>query len=148
IRSSSAPLPPQVMTELEQLFNAPVIEAYGMTEAAHQITSNPLPPDRRKAGSVGIAAGQEVAIMDAAGLLLPPGKAGEIVIRGANVTPGYDDPTVNAQAFINGWLRTGDAGFLDADGYLFITGRLKEMINRGGAKIAPREVDDVLLEHP
>lgn len=150
IRSSSASLPPNVMHELEKLFHVPVIEAYGMTEASHQMASNPLPPLARKAGSVGVAAGPEVAIMEEAGSgLLPPGKNGEIVIRGDNVTSGYDNnPDANAAAFNDGWFRTGDQGYFDADGYLFITGRLKEMINRGGEKIAPREVDEALLEHP
>ncbi|MFN7731084.1 MAG: AMP-binding protein [Pirellula sp.] len=149
IRSSSAALPPQVMFELERIFDVPVIEAYGMTEAAHQMASNPLPPQMRKPGSVGIAAGPEIAIMDEAGGLLVSGEIGEIVIRGANVTPGYDNnPLANSTAFTNGWFRTGDQGRLDDEGYLFITGRIKEIINRGGEKISPREIDEVLLEHP
>ena len=149
IRSSSASLPPQVMAALEQAFGAPVIEAYGMTEAAHQMASNPLPPRARKPGSVGLAAGPEVAIMGEEGRLLPPGETGEIVIRGPNVTPGYrNNPEANASAFRNGWFRTGDQGVMDAEGYLRITGRLKEIINRGGEKISPREVDEVLLDHP
>jgi acyl-CoA synthetase (AMP-forming)/AMP-acid ligase II/acyl carrier protein len=149
IRSSSAALPPQVMIELERIFDVPVIEAYGMTEAAHQMASNPLPPQMRKPGSVGIAAGPEIAIMDEAGGLLSSGEVGEIVIRGANVTPGYDNnPQANSTAFTNGWFRTGDQGRLDHVGYLFITGRIKEIINRGGEKISPREIDEVLLEHP
>jgi acyl carrier protein len=120
-----------------------------MTEAAHQMASNPLPPEQRKAGSVGKAAGPEVAIMDEMGNLLPAETMGEVVIRGANVTSGYaDNPKANATAFLQGWFRTGDQGYLDSDGYLFLTGRLKELINRGGEKVAPREVDDVLLEHP
>jgi acyl-CoA synthetase (AMP-forming)/AMP-acid ligase II len=149
IRSSSSSLPTPVMEELEKTFNAPVIEAYGMTEAAHQMASNPLPPRSRKPGSVGVAAGPEVAIMDQAGALLPPGEIGEIVIRGSNVTPGYENnPKANAENFTNGWFRTGDQGIMDAEGYLTINGRLKEIINRGGEKISPREVDDVLMEHP
>lgn len=149
IRSSSAALPPAVLTQLEATFNAPVIESYGMTEAAHQMASNPLPPGQRKTGSVGKAAGPEVAIMDEAGNLLPAETLGEVVIRGTNVTNSYiDNPAVNATAFLNGWFRTGDQGYLDSDGYLFLTGRLKELINRGGEKVAPREVDEVLLEHP
>ncbi|MHB9026166.1 MAG: AMP-binding protein [Armatimonadota bacterium] len=149
IRSSSASLPPPVMAELERLFDAPVVEAYGMTEAAHQMASNPLPPRPRKPGSVGPAAGPEVAIMDADGALLPAEEVGEVVIRGANVTGGYENnPAANASAFTGGWFRTGDQGYLDADGYLFLTGRLKEIINRGGEKIAPREVDEALLAHP
>ncbi len=149
IRSSSASLPPQVMAELESLFNAPVIESYGMTEAAHQMASNPLPPLARKPGSVGPAAGPEIAVMDGQGNLLAAGATGEIVIRGPNVTAGYEkNPAANAEAFTDGWFRTGDQGFLDPDGYLTITGRLKEIINRGGEKISPREVDEVLLDHP
>jgi acyl-CoA synthetase (AMP-forming)/AMP-acid ligase II/thioesterase domain-containing protein/acyl carrier protein len=149
IRSSSSALPPQVMARLERVFQAPVIEAYGMTEASHQMASNPLPPRVRKAGSVGVAAGPEIAIMDDTGNLLPPGQKGEIVIRGANVTRGYENhPAANASAFTHGWFRTGDQGFFDGDQYLFITGRLKEIISRGGEKISPREVDEVLMEHP
>ncbi len=149
IRSSSASLPPQVMTELEKTFGAPVIESYGMTEAAHQMASNPLPPRPRKPGSVGIAAGPEIAIMADDGALLPAGRQGEVVIRGPNVTPGYENnPTANAEAFTHGWFRTGDLGVMDGEGYLAITGRKKEIINRGGEKISPREVDEVLLDHP
>ena len=149
IRSSSSSLPTPVMEELERTFGAPVIEAYGMTEAAHQMASNPLPPRPRKPGTVGVAAGPEVAIMDQQGSLLPADAVGEIVIRGINVTPGYENnPKANAENFTNGWFRTGDQGSMDADGYLTISGRLKEIINRGGEKISPREVDDVLMEHP
>ena len=149
IRSSSASLPPQVMAELEQVFNAPVIEAYGMTEASHQMASNPLPPQVRKPGSVGIAAGPEIAIMDEVGNLLPPENTGEVVIRGANVTQGYENnPQANETAFTNDWFRTGDLGYLDKDNYLFLKGRIKEIINRGGEKISPREIDEVLLNHP
>ena len=149
IRSSSAPLAPQIMAELEQVFHAPVIESYGMTEASHQMTSNPLPPHQRKPGSVGIAAGPEVAIMDEEGKLLLPGEIGEVVIRGANVTSGYENnPQANETAFTNGWFRTGDNGSLDADKYLFLKGRIKEIINRGGEKISPREVVEVLLDNP
>jgi acyl-CoA synthetase (AMP-forming)/AMP-acid ligase II len=149
VRSSSASLPPQVMTALEETFRAPVIEAYGMTEAAHQMASNPLPPRPHYAGSVGIAAGPEIAIMDEAGALLPAGSIGEVVIRGRNVTSGYENnPKANAEAFTNGWFRTGDQGVLDAEGYLRLTGRLKEIINRGGEKVSPLEVDAVLMDHP
>jgi acyl-CoA synthetase (AMP-forming)/AMP-acid ligase II len=149
IRSSSASLPPQVMTAVEEAFGVPVIEAYGMTEAAHQMASNPLPPRPRFAGSVGIAAGPDVAIMNDHGFLLPAGELGEIVIRGRNVTAGYENnPDANAKAFVNGWFRTGDQGTIDADGYLRLTGRLKEIINRGGEKISPLEVDTVLMDHP
>ena len=149
IRSSSAALPPPVMQELEATFGVPVLESYGMTEAAHQMASNPLPPRARKSGSVGLAAGPEVAIMDTAGKLLPAGQIGEIVIKGPDVFSGYENnPKATAEAFTNGWFRTGDQGVMDADGYVALTGRLKEIINRGGEKISPREVDDVIIEHP
>jgi acyl-CoA synthetase (AMP-forming)/AMP-acid ligase II len=149
LRSSSAALPASVLRQLEATFGAPVIEAYGMTEAAHQMACNPLPPRDRKPGSVGVAAGPEVAIMNEAGSLLPPGQIGEIVIRGPNVTSGYkNNDTANAEAFSHGWFRTGDQGVVDEDGYFRLTGRLKEIINRGGEKISPREVDEVLLDHP
>jgi amino acid adenylation domain-containing protein len=139
IRSCSAALPPKVLADLERAFQAPVIEAYGMTEAAHQVASNPLPPGARKPGSVGKAAGPEVAIAP----------DGEVIIRGLNVTPGYDqNPEANRAAFDGGWFRTGDRGWIDEDGYLFLSGRTKEMINRGGEKISPREIDEALLEHP
>lgn len=149
IRSSSASLAPQIMTQLEATFNVPVIEAYGMTEASHQMASNPLPPRERKPGSVGLAAGPEIAIMDEAGHLLSTGEIGEVVIKGNNVTQGYkNNPKTNAEACTNGWFRTGDLGYLDRDEYLFLKGRIKEIINRAGEKISPREVDEVLLEHP
>ena len=120
-----------------------------MTEASHQMASNPLPPRTRKPGSVGVAAGPEIAIMDESGALLPRGESGEIVVRGPNVTRGYlDNPEANARAFTNGWFRTGDQGSLDGEGYLRISGRLKEMINRGGEKVSPLEVDVVLMDHP
>ncbi|MDE0047194.1 MAG: acyl--CoA ligase [bacterium] len=150
IRSSSASLPSRVMEELEATFGCPVIESYGMTEASHQMTSNPLPPAPRHAGSVGIAAGPEVAIMDEErGHLLQAGETGEVVIRGANVTHGYENnDDANGAAFVDGWFRTGDQGLLDDRGYLWLTGRLKEIINRGGEKISPLEVDEVLMAHP
>jgi oxalate---CoA ligase len=183
IRSSSASLPPQVMAEIEHTFQVPVIEAYGMTEASHQMTSNPLPPQVRKAGAVGIPAGPEVRIMDEQGNLLTTNRVGEVVIRGANVTLGYENnPSANQSAFTpeqkkgespknlvdiqapsfqvgtnpkskiqnpksTDWFRTGDLGYFDADGYLFLKGRIKEIINRGGEKISPREVDEILLAH-
>jgi oxalate---CoA ligase len=148
IRSSSSSLPPPVMHELEKVFSAPVIESYGMTEASHQMTSNQLPPGTRKSGSVGIAAGPEVGIMDNASTLLPQGDVGEVVIRGDSVTQGYENnPEANATGFTDGWFRTGDQGVLDDEGFLTITGRLKEIINRGGEKIAPLEVDNVLMGH-
>ena len=148
IRSCSAALAPRVMAELEGVFSVPVIESYGMTEAAHQMASNPLPPGQRKPGSVGRAAGPEIGIMDQAGELLGPCQTGEIVIRGPNVTAGYaNNPAANQSSFSGGWFRTGDQGRLDEEGYLFISGRTKEIINRGGEKISPREVDEALLEH-
>lgn len=154
IRSSSASLPPQVMTALEAALNAPVIESYGMTEATHQMASNPLPPAEHKPGSVGIAAGPQVRVAsETQDKLLANGETGEVVICGPNVTPGYEsNPDANAKAFfeIDGerWFRTGDQGVHDDEGYLRITGRLKEIINRGGEKISPLEVDEVLMDHP
>ena len=148
IRSSSASLPPKVIGELEAVFQAPVVEAYGMTEAAHQMASNPL-NGARKPGSVGLAAGPEIAVMDEKGRLLGRGETGEVVIRGENVTLGYENhPKANAEAFVDGWFRTGDQGVIDAEGYLTLTGRLKEIINRGGEKVSPREVDEALMDHP
>lgn len=149
VRSSSSSLPPTTMKALEQLFAAPVIEAYSMTEASHQMTSNALPPARQVPGSVGAAVGIDVAIMDEAGRHLAAGQKGEIVIRGASVIRGYENnPEANATAFTDGWFRTGDQGTLDEEGRLFISGRLKEIVNRGGEKVSPREVDEALLEHP
>jgi acyl-CoA synthetase (AMP-forming)/AMP-acid ligase II len=149
IRSSSASLPAQVMAELEATFGCPVIESYGMTEAAHQMASNRLPPGMRKGGSVGAAAGPEVSIMAPDGRLLGSGEEGEIVIRGPNVTAGYENNAdANVTAFAHGWFHTGDQGVMDEDGYVRVTGRLKEIINRGGEKISPLEVDEVLMDHP
>ena len=149
IRSSSASLPAPVMTALEETFGVPVIESYGMTEASHQMASNPLPPGLRFPGSVGIAAGPQVGIMDEAGALLEPGQVGEIVIRGPGVMAAYaNNPEANARAFSAGWFRTGDQGVLDQAGYLRLTGRLKEIINRGGEKVSPLEIESVLLLHP
>lgn len=149
MRSATSALPPKVMLKLEAVFNAPVIESYGMTETATQITSNPLPPRQRKPGSAGLAAGSEVAIRSTHGDWLPPGQSGEIVVRGSNLMRTYEsDPEANQSAFVDGWFRTGDQGYLDSEGYLYLTGRLKEMINRGGEKVFPREIDEVLIEHP
>ncbi|MEO8305001.1 MAG: non-ribosomal peptide synthetase [Betaproteobacteria bacterium] len=149
VRSSSAPLPTRVARELETAFGAPVVEAYGMTEAAHQIASNPLPPRVRKPGSVGLPAGPEVAVLEESGRIVDRDGTGEIVIRGENVTRGYvADPAANASAFVDGWFRTGDLGRIDADGYVSLTGRLKEIINRGGEKVSPREIDEALSVHP
>lgn len=154
LRSSSASLPAPVMEELVATFNAPVIEAYGMTEATHQMCCNPLPPYVQKPGSVGVAAGPEVQIaQESANRLLDPTETGEVVISGPNVTPGYEgNPKANEDNFFTQggkrWFRTGDQGAFDADGYLCLTGRLKEIINRGGEKISPLEIDAVLLSHP
>ena len=149
LRSSSASLPPAVFNELNDVFGCPVIEAYGMTEATHQMTSNPLELGKQKAGFVGIVTSPEVCIMDSSGNQLSLGEEGEVCIRGENVTPGYENnEAANASSFTNGWFRTGDQGLFDQDGYLKITGRLKEIINRGGEKISPLEVDNVLMEHP
>jgi acyl-CoA synthetase (AMP-forming)/AMP-acid ligase II len=148
VRSSSSSLPPTVIGELEAVFHCPVIEAYGMTEATHQMACNPL-NGIRKPGSVGLAVGPEIAIMDEGGRPLGRGETGEVVIRGESVTAAYENnPKANAEAFVNGWFRTGDQGVIDADGYLTLTGRLKEIINRGGEKISPREVDEALMDHP
>ncbi len=149
LRSSSSSLAPQIIAELEAMFGAPLIEAYGMTEAAHQMASNPLPPGTRKPGTVGIAAGPEVSVIDDSGDAVQHGDTGEIAIRGPSVMQGYENnPKANSEAFTKGWFRTGDQGVMDDQGFLTITGRLKEIINRGGEKISPREVDEVLLDHP
>lgn len=148
IRSCSSALAPATMAGLEARFGCPVLEAYGMTEAAHQMASNPLPPAPRRPGSVGRGTGVQIAIVDDGGALLPAGAQGEVVIQGPNVTRGYhNNPAANAAAFTHGWFRTGDQGVLDAAGYLTLVGRLKELINRGGEKISPREIDEVLLTH-
>jgi oxalate---CoA ligase len=150
IRSCSASLPPQVMHDLEAAFGAPVLEAYGMTEAAHQMSTNPLPPAPHLPGSVGIGTDVKITIRNSDGKVLPAGERGEVCIQGPNVITGYENnPEANATAFFDGtWFRTGDQGMLDENGYLMLTGRLKEMINRGGEKISPREIDEVLLAHP
>lgn len=149
IRSCSAALAPEMMEKMETLFGAPVLEAYGMTEASHQMASSPQPPAARKPGSVGPGTGVQISIMDDAGKHLGAGERGEVVIKGPNVVSGYENnPEANAKSYTDGWFRTGDQGFLDADGYLILTGRLKELINRGGEKIGPREIDEVLLGHP
>jgi oxalate---CoA ligase len=149
VRSSSAALPISVLERLEKTFGAPVVEAYGMTEAAHQMASNPLPPANRRPGSVGLPAGPEIAVLSESGEALPPGSVGEVAIRGENVFRGYvENDVANAASFANGWFRTGDEGSIDADGYLTLHGRIKEIINRGGEKVAPVEVDERLLAHP
>jgi acyl-CoA synthetase (AMP-forming)/AMP-acid ligase II len=148
IRSCSAALAPATLEQLERRFGAPVLEAYGMTEAAHQVASNPLPPSAHKAGTVGCGTA-EVAIVNEAGRHLAANTPGEVVVRGPNVMQGYrNNPQANEAAFFDGWFRTGDQGTLDDEGYLRLIGRIKELINRGGEKISPAEIDAVLLEHP
>ncbi len=149
IRSCSAPFSAETIQKIEELFGVPFVEAYGMTEAAHQMTSNPLPPRHRKAGSVGVGAGLRVRIMDKDGNDMGNNRRGEVAIQGANVFRGYDNnPDANARAFVNGWFRTGDEGWLDSDCYLHLSGRIKDIIIRGGENIAPHEVDEILLKHP
>jgi acyl-CoA synthetase (AMP-forming)/AMP-acid ligase II len=147
VRSCSAPLAPAILTKLESRFGAPVLQAYGLTEAAHQVATNPLPPRVRKPGTVGLS--DEISIADENGLHLTANTPGEVVVRGPNVMRGYrNNPEANSQAFIDGWFRTGDIGAIDIDGYLALTGRIKDLINRGGEKISPAEVEAVLLEDP
>ena len=149
IRSCSAALAPRVLGDLESRFGAPVLEAYGMTEAAHQMTSNPLPPGGRVPGTVGAATGVEVGVMDRDGRFMEAGDVGEVAVKGPNVMAGYrNNPAANEESFSDGWFRTGDLGFLSGDAYLTLTGRIKELINRGGEKISPLEVDTALLAHP
>jgi acyl-CoA synthetase (AMP-forming)/AMP-acid ligase II len=149
IRSCSSSLSPTTLHALERRFGVPVLDAYGMTEASHQMASNPLPPDEHRPGTVGRGTGVEIGIMERSGRLLAAGQPGEVVVRGPNVIDGYDgSPEANAESFIQGWFRTGDQGRLDGDGYLTLIGRIKELINRGGEKIAPGEVDEVLTAHP
>jgi len=149
IRSCSAALAPQTMSDIEESFGVPILEAYGMTEAAHQMASNPLPPAARKAGSVGRGTAVDIAILDEAGKQMPSGTVGEVSIKGQNVFGGYEgNAEANAESFSSGWFRTGDQGYLDPEGYLLLVGRIKELINRGGEKISPREIDETLLTHP
>jgi acyl-CoA synthetase (AMP-forming)/AMP-acid ligase II len=149
IRSCSAPLSPELIHRIEGMFGVPFVEAYGMTEAAHQMTSNPLPPRHRKAGSVGVGAGLRISIMDKEGNHLGQNQYGEVAIQGVNVFRGYENnPEANARAFSDGWFRTGDQGYLDSDCYLYLTGRIKDILIRGGENIAPHEIDEVLLRHP
>ncbi|HSR26724.1 MAG TPA: acyl--CoA ligase, partial [Candidatus Eisenbacteria bacterium] len=148
-RSCSSALAPELMARLEEVLGVPVLEAYGMTEASHQMASNPLPPRPRRPGSVGVGTGVAIAVLDEHGSPRRPGAAGEVVVRGPNVMDGYEaNPAANVEAFTDGWFRTGDEGTLDGDGYLTLRGRIKELINRGGEKIAPREIDEVLKRHP
>lgn len=150
IRSCSSPLSPKVFHELEEAFHAPVLEAYAMTEGAHQMTSNPLPPAKRFPGSVGIGQGVEVKILDADGTEVSQESEAEICVRGENVTAGYlNNPEANKSSFTqDGFFRTGDQGKQDKDGYVIITGRIKELINKGGEKISPVEIDNVVSQNP
>lgn len=149
VRSCSSALSAELMEKIENVVQVPVLQAYGMTEASHQMCSNPLPPQPRKTMSVGPGTGVKVGIMDDHGNILPSGDLGEVVIQGPNVIEGYENnPEANAKSFTNGWFRTGDQGMIDSDGYLHLTARIKELINRGGEKIAPLEIDAVLMTHP
>ena len=150
IRSCSSPLSPKTFYDLEATFKAPVLEAYAMTEAAHQMTSNPLPPAKRMPGTVGLGQGVEIRILDLEGNEMAQGSEGEICIRGENVTKGYlHNPSANESSFTKGgFFRTGDQGKKDEDGYVIITGRIKELINKGGEKISPIELDNILAQHP
>jgi acyl-CoA synthetase (AMP-forming)/AMP-acid ligase II len=148
-RSCSSALPPTLFNEFEERFGVPLVEAYGMTEASHQMTSNPLPPAERRAGSVGLPTGTEVAVVDDDWRPLTAGEIGEVTVRGPSVIDGYrSNPEANAESFNAGWFRTGDSGHLTEDGYLVLDGRIKEIINRGGEKISPHEVENALLTHP
>jgi len=148
-RSCSSALSPQLMRQVEDLLGVPMLEAYGMTEASHQMASNPLPPAERRPGSVGPGTGVQIAILGEQCAPLPPGMAGEVAVRGPNVMAGYEaNPAATQEAFCDDWFRTGDQGTLDEAGYLTLQGRIKELIIRGGEKIAPREIDEVLMRHP
>ena len=147
-RSCSSALATALLERCEEVYGVPMLEAYGMTEASHQMASNPLPPAERRAGSVGAPTGVEIAVVDAKGRFLPAGEAGEVVIKGPSVTTGYvANDEANAASFFDGWFRTGDRGVL-RDGYLHLEGRLKEMILRGGENISPAEIEEALLRHP
>jgi acyl-CoA synthetase (AMP-forming)/AMP-acid ligase II len=149
VRSASSPLPPVLAMRIEAELGVPVLEAYGMTECTHQLAANPLPPGEHRLGTVGVATNCEIRVLDDDWRALPAGSSGEVAVRGPNVVDGYlDNPEATAASFRDGWFRTGDVGVLDSDGYLTLVGRIKELINRGGEKISPREVDEVLLTHP
>jgi acyl-CoA synthetase (AMP-forming)/AMP-acid ligase II len=149
VRSCSAPLPAVLWRDYEEAVGVPLVEAYGMTEAAHQMASNPLPPGERRPGTVGLATGTEIAVLDDDWRPVPAGERGEVAVRGPSVVSEYlDNPAATRAAFRDGWFRTGDVGRLSADGYLSLVGRVKELINRAGEKISPYEVEDVLLSHP
>jgi oxalate---CoA ligase len=148
-RTSSSALAPELASRAEEALGVPVLEAYGMTEASHQMASNPLPPAERRQGSVGLAVGTEIAVVDESWAPLQRGSRGEIVVKGPGVVDGYlNNDAANDASFRDGWFRTGDVGVLSADGYLSLVGRIKELINRAGEKIAPREIDEALLSHP
>ena len=147
-RSASAPLPSAVLQQWEDTFKVPMIETLGLTETAGTVSTNPMPPREHKPGSVGLAYGNEIKVIDERGGECKPGTVGEIVIHGDNLLDHYyKNQEATDAGFLDDWFRTGDMGFLDEDGYLFITGRLKELIIRGGENIAPREIDDVLYKH-
>jgi len=149
LRSCSSALQPELLVRVEERFRVPLLEAYGMTEAAHQIASNPLPPAIHRPGSVGVPTGTEIRVVGADWHALPAGVVGEVAIRGPAVTPGYlDNAEANAEAFSDGWFRTGDLGAVDEHGYLRLLGRRKEIIVRGGENISPQEVEQALLSHP
>ena len=150
IRSSASPLPPALFRQLESRFQVPVLNSYGLTEASSVCTSNPLPPGLQLSGSVGTPQGHEISIRDQSGALLNAGDEGEICLRGENIMKGYlNDPDANARAFTpDGFFRTGDYGYFDGNNYLFITGRIKEFINKGGEKISPVEIDNIVMQHP
>ncbi len=149
VRSCSAPLPTVLGQRYTEAIGVPLVEAYGMTEAAHQMASNPLPPGERRPGTVGRATGIEIAAVDGDWQPVPAGEEGEAAVRGPSVVDQYlGNPAATAASFRDGWFRTGDVGKLSADGYLTLVGRVKELINRAGEKISPYEVEDVLLAHP
>lgn len=154
IRTASAPLPVVQLRAFEERFGIPVVETYGLSEAASQVAANPVPPGRRKAGSVGLPTGVALRICQPRGATedsglrdVLPGAEGEICVAGPSVIPGYDRG-VGTAAFTDGWFRTGDLGYQDEAGYVYISGRIGDVINRGGEKIAPREIEEVLLAHP
>lgn len=147
-RSCSSAMSPALMERLEDVYGVPLLEAYGMTEASHQMASNPMPPGPRRPGSVGVATGAEISVVDGGRAEVGAGTPGEVVVRGPGVTPGYlNNPEANAESFRDGWFRTGDRGVIES-GYLYLQGRIKEMILRGGENISPYEIEDVLLAHP
>lgn len=148
VRSASSPLPEAVLNRLESTFDAPVIESYGMTETTSVVASNPLPPKPRKPGSVGLPVGCEIAVLDEQGHPVPASQVGEVVVRGQTVVDGYDNDDTTVSAFVDNWFHTGDLGRFDEDGYLYLVGRIKETINRGGLTVSPFEIDQVLQSHP